>query len=98
MISKNQIKYISSLKQKKFRDELGKFVVEGDKLVDELINSDFDIDIVFATNDWVSKCDCPKLISKTDNIIAKARKLYVLEIFNVCQKYVTFTAKLRIIY
>ena len=35
-ITKAQVKLIRSLQQKKFRDELGLFVAEGEKCVDEL--------------------------------------------------------------
>lgn len=35
-VSKAQIKWVRSLQQKKFRDELGLFVAEGDKCVEEL--------------------------------------------------------------
>ncbi len=38
-ISKSQIKLIKSLQQKKFRDELGLFVAEGEKCVEELRKS-----------------------------------------------------------
>ena len=38
-ISKAQVKLIKSLQQKKFRDELGLFVAEGDKCVSELRKS-----------------------------------------------------------
>lgn len=43
MFSKNQIKRVKSLSQKKFRDESGLFVVEGDKLVAEALKSDFEV-------------------------------------------------------
>ena len=43
MISKNEIKDIKALGQKKFRDERGLFVVEGEKLVEEALRSGFDI-------------------------------------------------------
>ena len=33
-LSNNEIKRIKSLQQKKFRDELGLFVVEGEKMVE----------------------------------------------------------------
>lgn len=36
MVSKAQIKQVRSLQQKKYRDELGLFVAEGDKCVEEL--------------------------------------------------------------
>ncbi len=43
MISKNDIKEIKALGQKKFRDERGLFVVEGEKLVAEALNSGFEV-------------------------------------------------------
>ena len=43
MLSKNEIKEIKALGQKKFRDERGLFVVEGEKLVDEALRSGFDV-------------------------------------------------------
>ncbi|MES2517449.1 MAG: RNA methyltransferase [Bacteroidota bacterium] len=49
MITKNQIKYINSLQQKKFRVEHQSFVVEGAKSVLELLNSDFELELVFVT-------------------------------------------------
>lgn len=55
MISKNKIKHISSLKQSKFRKELNEFVVEGEKIVEELLQSDFEIASLFGLEDWVSK-------------------------------------------
>src|ERR1044071_6520244 len=39
MISKNQVKYIQSLGQKKSRDAENKFVAEGPKIVNELLNA-----------------------------------------------------------
>jgi len=47
VISKNEIKQIRSLSQKKFRDETGLFVVEGEKLVEEALRSDFEVVKVF---------------------------------------------------
>ena len=42
MITKNQIKLIKSLRLKKNRKQSGFFVAEGEKIVDELIESDLD--------------------------------------------------------
>ncbi len=42
MITNNEIKKVKSLQQKKFRDELGLFVVEGEKMVQEALMSDFE--------------------------------------------------------
>ena len=49
MITKNQIKYINSLQQKKFRLEHQSFVVEGAKSVIELLKSNFEIELLFVT-------------------------------------------------
>ncbi|MDR0659370.1 MAG: RNA methyltransferase [Prevotellaceae bacterium] len=49
MPSKALIQKVSSLSHKKFRDELGLFVAEGDKLVEELINSSFLVQHLFVT-------------------------------------------------
>ncbi len=40
MLSKSKIKYIQSLRQKKYRDEAGVFVAEGPKVVKELLEAD----------------------------------------------------------
>jgi RNA methyltransferase, TrmH family len=54
MISKNQIKHISSLKLSKFRKEFNEFVVEGEKIVEELLKSNFQITALFGLEDWLS--------------------------------------------
>ncbi|MEA5006059.1 MAG: RNA methyltransferase [Rikenellaceae bacterium] len=46
MLSKNDIKFIHSLSQKKFREETGLFIVEGDKIVSEAIDSGFKVERV----------------------------------------------------
>ena len=50
-ISNNEIKRIRSLQQKKFRDESGLFVVEGEKMVQEAINSPFHVENVYKKED-----------------------------------------------
>lgn len=46
-LSARQIKFIRSLSLKKFREESGLFVVEGEKLVNEALQSDFKIKEVY---------------------------------------------------
>ena len=53
-ITKNELKHIRLLRQKKYRQQFGEFVVEGEKNVDELINSALEIKRLFATQDWDS--------------------------------------------
>ena len=54
MITKNTIKQIASLRQQKFRKELGLFVVEGRKMVEELLHSDFETTGLFATETFLT--------------------------------------------
>lgn len=49
MISKNELKYFSSLLIKKFRQQEEKFIVEGLKTVEEGLNSSYKCDVVFVT-------------------------------------------------
>ncbi|ANI88239.1 hypothetical protein A9P82_02320 [Arachidicoccus ginsenosidimutans] len=53
MISKNEIKYIQSLYHKKTRDKENVFIVEGQKMVTELFQSNFGIKKVYATEKYV---------------------------------------------
>ncbi|MCB0401846.1 MAG: RNA methyltransferase [Flavobacteriales bacterium] len=54
MITANQKKFVKSLAQKKFRIQHQCFVVEGVKLVDELLVSDFSIRSIYATSSWIN--------------------------------------------
>ena len=51
MITKNQIKLIKSLRSKKNRIQSGFFVAEGEKIVDELIESDLNSINIFSTSE-----------------------------------------------
>ncbi|HLW49586.1 MAG TPA: RNA methyltransferase [Sphingobacteriaceae bacterium] len=55
MLSKSQIRFITSLKQKKFRKLHGVFVVEGTKSVEEFIDSDYEVLSLFITPDATTK-------------------------------------------
>lgn len=50
-ISNNEIKTIRSLGIKKFRDSMGLFIVEGEKMVAEAIDSGFIIDKIYRRDD-----------------------------------------------
>src|ERR1700754_4847294 len=53
MITKSQVKYIQSLGHKKFRDEEGVFVVEGPKIVGELLQAPgMHLRQLFALKGW----------------------------------------------
>jgi len=55
VITKNQIKFIKSLSLKKNRQKEQLFIAEGEKIVAELLNSNFEFHEIFATNEWILK-------------------------------------------
>lgn len=55
MLSQAQIKYIRALQQKKYRMLHGSFVVEGEKIVAELLRSRYYIAGIFALEEWISR-------------------------------------------
>ena len=55
MLSKNTVKFIKSLHQKKYRTESGKFFVEGEKSVLEVLDSDFGVEMIMMTESFEEK-------------------------------------------
>jgi len=53
MLSLSQKKHVNSLKQKKFRTTFNSFVIEGVKMVEELLQSDYEVEEIYATADWI---------------------------------------------
>ncbi|WP_298221264.1 RNA methyltransferase [Flavobacterium sp.] len=49
MVSKNQIKVITSLQQKKYRSQHKMFIAEGVKVIQELLQSDFELQHLYVT-------------------------------------------------
>lgn len=55
MISKSKLKYIQSLGHKKFRDEAGVFLVEGPKMVAEILQDKLlTVTALYALQDWIT--------------------------------------------
>jgi RNA methyltransferase, TrmH family len=72
-LSKNQIKFISALHQKKNREINGLFIVEGDKIASEILQqSKYVINGIYATQDWLEK---NKQLSETQK-----------KVCNICSK------------
>ncbi|GMQ29485.1 RNA methyltransferase [Algoriphagus confluentis] len=59
MLSKNTVKFIKSLHQKKYRTESGMFFVEGEKSVLEVLDSDFLIEMLLITEAFEQKHGTP---------------------------------------
>ena len=71
MLSKNQIKKLRSLQRKKERKNTGLYVVEGKKIVNEVLNSSTDWIELYATLAWFQKH--PKYIA-LDNSFEMSEK------------------------
>ena len=68
MLSKARIKHIRSLEQKKYRTQYGLFVIEGDKIVREILASSLIVECVLAKPAWLNLLsDC--LRAKSQEII-----------------------------
>ena len=84
-LSKNHIKLITSLSQKKYRQKHKLFVVEGVKVVQEFLNSSYELEIVFSSDTDFSSTN--KFIEVTDQELKKISSLKnpnkVLAIFKI---------------
>lgn len=69
MISKNKIKFIKSLQNKKVRDEERLFVIEGDKLVKEFLSAEINIKMLIAKAEFIDGLQ-PGLTGFADNLEA----------------------------
>ncbi len=66
MLSKKTIKFITSLHHKKFRREEGLFIAEGEKIVGDLIDSDFSVRSVYLTGECYDAFKIRKFHSDTE--------------------------------
>ena len=55
MLSKAEIKRLNRYKQSKFRNQDELFVVEGEKMLEELLQSNYEIHSIYATKQWIEK-------------------------------------------
>ncbi|WP_016990341.1 TrmH family RNA methyltransferase [Flavobacterium sp. ACAM 123] len=81
MVSKNQIKLITSLQQKKYRAVNKLFFAEGVKVIQELLDSNFELEHLYSTqNDFEAVLTSKKsLIQETD-----LKKISALATSNTC--------------
>ncbi|WP_298554780.1 RNA methyltransferase [uncultured Algibacter sp.] len=66
MLSKSQIKLITSLKQKKYRHQHGFFVVEGVKTIKELLQSNLELNKLYTTESFNINAKDEVIISEMD--------------------------------
>jgi len=71
MLSKNKIKLIQSLNRKKDRDESGLFLIEGNKMVEEALRSEYEIVTLVCTVQFADQH--PEIRSKAKELIEADR-------------------------
>jgi TrmH family RNA methyltransferase len=81
MISKNQIKLISGLHQKKQRFANQLFFAEGIKIIQELLQSNFELEHLFTTQNDFETVDFSKRVSITEQ---ELKKISALSTPNTC--------------
>jgi TrmH family RNA methyltransferase len=57
MLTKADVQRLRSLREKKAREELGLFVVEGEKVVSELLAANFPLEEIYATPAWAGSAN-----------------------------------------
>ena len=75
MLTRNTIKLIKSLQQKKFRREHGLFVVEGGKSVQEALASDWPVHTVYCTESYLPELERALRRRHIEPVLAKAAEL-----------------------
>lgn len=81
MLSKNQIKLITSLQQKKYRKQEQLFFAEGIKVVQELLHSNFELQELFTTKQDFLSVSKDKLHAISE---AELKKISALATSNSC--------------
>ncbi|MDG1041041.1 MAG: RNA methyltransferase [Polaribacter sp.] len=91
-LSKNQIKLITSLQQKKYRQKHKLFIAEGVKVVNEFLNSSFSVAHVFATEDFARSSELENIVLISESELKKISQLKnpnkVLGLFKIPDEYV----------
>ena len=74
-ISKNQLKLITSLSQKKYRQKHKLFIAEGVKVVQEILNSSLELETLFCTDDFSLDISSDKIVRISETDLKKISKL-----------------------
>jgi TrmH family RNA methyltransferase len=100
-ISKNQLKLITSLSQKKYRQKHQLFIAEGVKVVSELLSSSFEIALLFCTQDYETaiRKECIVRISEAElkkiSVLKSPNK--VVSVFKIPQEELVPPSKLILV-
>ncbi|HEX6913843.1 MAG TPA: RNA methyltransferase [Chitinophagaceae bacterium] len=103
MVTKNEVKYIQSLYHKKTREAERAFVVEGPKMLAELLRSSYSLKHIYATAGWINQA--PSGIAVTEVSAAELQRMSHLETANqviavveqkIMEKPVSFHGKITL--
>lgn len=79
MLSKSQISFVNALHHKKHRKEQALFITEGIKSITEFLDSDYSVDTIFCTSEYLQKfskiTQKVKLLEVTDSELKKISTL-----------------------
>ncbi|MDR1761428.1 MAG: RNA methyltransferase [Bacteroidales bacterium] len=80
MLSKNKIKQYRSFHLKKTREAEGKFIVEGTKMVEELLSSSLHLHTLVATKEWLERFDklCDRLLMVAEIVEASGAEIQAI--------------------
>ena len=108
MISNSELKFLRQLKMKKFRELNRKFMVEGSKVVQEVLNSSWHIHSIYATDKYLLSHTFPQdvtVITKTQSeqltSFSTDAEVYALVempqevVFDECQKKILLLDAVR---
>jgi TrmH family RNA methyltransferase len=79
LISKSQIKLITSLQQKKYRNKTGYFIAEGVKVIHEFLTQNYEPVFLFSTQEGIFDEQKATLISQND-----LQRISLLKTPNIC--------------
>jgi len=94
MISKQQAKFVKSLKLKKYRNKAASFLVEGAKNIVELISSDYEIQHLYVTEKFLNQYS-EHLVGKLNYELCIEKDLIALGTFQ-SNEYGLAVAKMKV--
>lgn len=90
LLSRNKIKWIRSLHQKKFRDREGLFLAEGTKIVSEVLESNLEINYLVLSPEFLARVDVAPTVQFDEASKEEIRKASTLqsppEAIAICRK------------
>ncbi|MGB5942025.1 MAG: RNA methyltransferase [Leeuwenhoekiella sp.] len=101
MVSKSQIKYITSLSQKKYRQKQRAFVVEGIKGINEFLNSSFNLEYLFTEAGYFNEIASEKRTTVTIDHLKRISSLRTpqkaLAVFKIPESFQTSSDSLQLL-